>query len=206
MKNKKNKTGFLYRNFLEAWKYVGSNKNYLWLSIGFFVLFAVIAIVFPIPSQLEQSLQEMLRKLAGRVIGLNTFETIALLFTNNFFVSLVGLFSGLIFCIGSFMIAMSNGYVIGYVIKLVIQQMGLHEGIISLWRLLPHGIFEIPAIMISLAVGLRLGVSLFNSLNAGNFKGIFDDLKNAVRVSFFVILPLLVIAAIIEGMLIGFGV
>ena len=70
----------------------------------------------------------------------------------------------------------------------------LKEGIFILWRLLPHGIFEIPAILISTSLGIRLGT---------DFKNFKKNLKSAIRVFLLIIVPLLVIAGIIEGLFIG---
>jgi len=35
------------------------------------------------------------------------------------------------------------------------------DGFLSLWRLLPHGIFELPAVFISLGMGLKIGMFIF---------------------------------------------
>ena len=74
-------------------------------------------------------------------------------------------------------------------------------GYFSLWKILPHGIFELPSIIISFALGIKLGMFVFAKNPSKEFKKRFVlGLKTFV----FVILPLLVIAAIIEGLLIGF--
>jgi stage II sporulation protein M len=66
-------------------------------------------------------------------------------------------------------------------------------------NLLPHGIFELPAIFISFGMGLKFGTFLFYKEKMKKFAEFFS---NSLRVFVFVILPLLVIAAIIEGSLI----
>ena len=72
-------------------------------------------------------------------------------------------------------------------------------GINVLFRLVPHGIFELPSFIISLGLGLRLGLYLFLKKRGETFSG---NLENVLRVFIFVILPLLLIAAFIETMLI----
>ena len=88
-----------------------------------------------------------------------------------------------------------NGYVLGFVAYLVVNS----DGILVLWRLFPHGIFELPAIFISLGLGLKVGTFIFQ-------KKKFESLKkyslNSLRVFLFIVLPLLIIASIIEGSLI----
>ncbi|MGA9141220.1 MAG: stage II sporulation protein M [Methanocella sp.] len=61
---------------------------------------------------------------------------------------------------------------------------------------LPRGLFEIPAMLLSSAIGLKLGYSLVMSL-AGK-KGLIDDIKKSVRAFVFWILPGIFIAALLE--------
>ena len=76
------------------------------------------------------------------------------------------------------------------------------EGFSILFRLIPHGIFEIPALIISLALGLKLGMFLFIYKEKNKGKEFLTWLKSSIKVFIFVIIPLLVIAGIIEGILI----
>tara|TARA_Y100000034_G_C6716675_1_gene316852 strand:- start:368 stop:697 length:330 start_codon:yes stop_codon:yes gene_type:complete len=105
----------------------------------------------------------------------------------------LGIFLGIF----SFLILIVNGYVLGFVASKSVAV----EGILVLWRLLPHGIFEIPAVMISAGLGLKLGAYLFVKHKKGDFK---QWLLNSLRVFLFIVVPLLIIAAIIEGILIIF--
>jgi stage II sporulation protein M len=61
------------------------------------------------------------------------------------------------FAITPLVVLVVNGYVLGFVANKSVGS----QGILVLWRLMPHGIFEIPAIIISIAVGIRLGMFLF---------------------------------------------
>ena len=73
------------------------------------------------------------------------------------------------------------------------------EGILTLWKLFPHGIFEIPAVIISLGLGLRLGITLM--FKTKKFK---KESFSSLLVFLLVVTPLLIIAAIIEGFLVFF--
>ncbi len=106
---------------------------------------------------------------------------------------ILGIFLGFV----PLVVAVVNGYVLGFVASKTVAV----EGWLILWRLLPHGIFEIPAVLISIALGLKLGSFLFTSKNKG-WKEFWKWIKDVVRVFIFVIIPLLVIAGIIEGLLI----
>ena len=105
----------------------------------------------------------------------------------------MGVFFGIYPIIG----IIGNGVVLGYVFSLVIAE----EGIVSLWKILPHGIFELPAIFIALGLGLKLGGFVFAD-KGKKFKELKKRFYQSVNAFLMVILPLLVLAAIIEGILI----
>jgi len=71
-----------------------------------------------------------------------------------------------------------------------------------LWRILPHGIFELPAVFIALGMGLKFGGFIFQK---EKIKSLREYFWNSLRVFLFVVLPLLIIAGIIEGTLIFFS-
>jgi stage II sporulation protein M len=98
---------------------------------------------------------------------------------------------------------MVNGYVLGYISKITVQS----SSILDLWRLFPHGIFELPAVLISLGLGLKLGFSVINNLEIFKNKkdywnSLIKEIKLCVKTFIFIVLILLVFAAIIEGILI----
>ena len=106
------------------------------------------------------------------------------------------IFLGLFIGIFPLMATIQNGYILGFVGKAVVRA----EGVLTLWRILPHGIFELPAIFIALGLGLKLGEKVLTRKKPLKF------LVSALKVFLLVIIPLLLIAAIIEGLLIGLGV
>ncbi len=199
---KNKKSNLIARSFYDGLKYVHNSRKYIYFIIWTFVLFAVIGLVLPAPASLDSYIKEVLKQIVEKTSGLNAFELIGFILLNNFLVSGLGILFGVIFCFVPFFVSVSNGYILGYVIRTLFVKMGLAEGGTYLWRVLPHGIFELPAVMISLGIGIRLGISFFGSLNKNSFKSFFINFKNALKVLFFVVLPLLVIAAIIEGSLI----
>ena len=105
---------------------------------------------------------------------------------------------GVLFGIFPVAAAVTNGYLIGFVSRYAVEE----YGIFVLWRLLPHGIFELPAIIISIGIGLKLGLDFLLKDKRKQFK---KDFKEAMRFFLFSIIPLLVVAAIIEGILVVFA-
>jgi stage II sporulation protein M len=180
------------RKIINCLKFIKESKGYIYGTSFLFFFFAIIGFYFPL---MEEQIMRIILELQEMFEGLNLWETISLIFFNNSRASLTAIISGISFGIIPLMIIFSNGYLIGFVSNLVARESSIFE----LWRLLPHGILEIPAVLISLGMGLKLGVKLLRKPNKKEF---FSDLNSSLRTFVLIILPLLVVAAIIEGLLI----
>jgi len=183
--------------FLKSWNYIKSSKNFIYAVIGIFFAFALFAFFVPATAELEEAIMKMLKELIEKTQGLNQWQMTKFIFFNNLQSSFIGLIFGIIFGIFPVLSAVVNGYVLGFVAS---KSVGV-EGISILWRLLPHGIFELPAVFISLGMGLKFGTFLFKKKKIKSLKEFF---WNSMRVFIFIVIPLLIIAAIIEGILISF--
>ena len=86
--------------------------------------------------------------------------------------------AGVIFGVFPILGAIGNGYLLGFVAVNAVKV----DGVISLWRIFPHGIFELPAVFISLGLGLRLGSFIFQKKKAEAFK---EYLWDSLRVFLF---------------------
>lgn len=161
--------------------------------MGIFLLSAIFGWAFS--SQLG-FIDKFLKELIDNTEGLNTFQLIAFIFFNNLRSALYGMLLGIFFGIYPLINSIINGSVIGYVFNKVYGITGISE----FWRILPHGIFELPAIFISLGLGTRIGMFWFSKNMKKDFVFIA---RNALKAFFLIVVPLLVIAAIIEGILIG---
>ncbi|HEU4340593.1 MAG TPA: stage II sporulation protein M [Candidatus Binatia bacterium] len=89
-----------------------------------------------------------------------------------------------------------NGYAIGWVLYLSIQSKGI---VSSLLAVVPHGIFELPAVLLGASVGIFLGVRTMRRLFGKLETSLRGDLGRAVGVFFRLILPLLLLAAFVEA-------
>ena len=114
------------------------------------------------------------------------------IFLNNAFTCFIDILSGPLAGIVPLFSAFVNGGLVGWFVQ--------QEGGIVLVAIIPHGIFEIPAFLISAAIGLRLGREVFRSRGERDLGG---EMKMGLWVFLTLILPLLVIAAIIESALIA---
>jgi stage II sporulation protein M len=119
---------------------------------------------------------------------------ISFIFFNNLKASAFAIIFGIILGILPLLTVVVNGYLVGFVSREVVSV----EGISAMWRLVPHGIFELPAIIFSIGLGLKIGMSIFSKKRAIKY-----NFKESIRFFVFVVFPLLLIAAIIEGVLLG---
>jgi len=208
--------------------YLRESKKYFYFTFILFILFILIGYFFPVFFQ--EKILSMIKEILNETQNLGVFSLIRYIFINNLMSSFSSLFLGIFLGIFSFISLIINSYVLGFVMNKSV----LSEGIFVLWRLLPHGIFEIPALIISISLGLKLGlsliyncikeykmniylfmilsflffpiafiVSLFFTLNNKKlYKKLKYNFLNSFNIFIFIIIPLLVIAAIIEGLLI----
>jgi stage II sporulation protein M len=192
---KKKEALHLGEQFREAKSYLKESCNYIHIALGIFILSTIFGFVFH--SQLT-FIDDFLRQLIDKTSGLNTQEMVFFILQNNLQSALFSIFFGIFFGLFPITSNLSNGVVLGY----VLQKSYVTVGILSWWRLLPHGIFELPAIFISFALGMKLGFTLFldRKIRVKEFKRRF---YNSVNVFLMIVIPLLIIAAIIEGILIG---
>jgi stage II sporulation protein M len=274
-KELKKSGNFIYNNFKISLNYIKESRNYIWFAVFLFLFSGVLGYIFP--HLFEEQLLKLIKQLLDQTKDLDFFGFVSFITSNNIKSSLYGLIFGIVFSIIPIVIAVVNGFLLGFVSYNAVNSSGL----LVLWKLFPHGIFEIPAVLISVGLGIKLGLfflhakkksrgffaiilslmcflvllSVFSvviSLTAGSFdkvviqnytdslmkntffiifyiflmlifwflsifvsffifskkesekikENFISDLKNSIRVFIFVIIPLLVIAGIIESALI----
>lgn len=179
--------------YLERINFLKESKNYVFAITGIFIFFAFVGFIYP--HLLEDRLLELIKQLREMFVGKNLFETIALIFFNNLKASLFSIVFGIVFGILPLFSAIANGYLVGFVAEKAVAE----GGILVLWRLLPHGIFELPAVLISMGLGLKIGFEIFNKNSNKKLKRNF---RESIKIFLSVVLPLLAIAALIEGALV----
>jgi stage II sporulation protein M len=178
----------------ESWSFIKKSKIYILISVLVFSLFSIIGFVFPF---FEEQIFKIISELKLLFEGLNLWQTMGLIFFNNARASLMAILAGIFFGIIPIVILLTNGYLVGFISRIVSNEFSIFE----LWRLLPHGIFELPAVLISASLGLKIGVEVITKPTKEN---IIRNINKALKTFILMIIPLLVIAAIIEGLLIFF--
>lgn len=235
MRKKRGKKKFDLKNqYQQSWEYIKESRNFIYITLIIFLLFAFIGAFVPAPEFLEQQILEFIEELLRKTAEMSQGELMSFIFLNNLQSSFFGMILGIALGIFSAITSVSNGYLLGFVSSRAVYE----EGIFVLWRLFPHGIFELPALFISTGLGLKLGfpfiyryfkyywkrknifallagilflpfsiiltLILNKNLRKYQFKDFLFKVNNSLRVFLFIILPFLLIAAIIEGCLIFF--
>jgi len=112
---------------------------------------------------------------------------------NNVFNGFLWIILGYVFSFPSLYLSALNGFVIGNISHTMILESSLSFVLIGL---LPHGIVEVPTLLLCSAMGMGLGYSLINRLRGVGSLRI--ELVRAMRLFITRILPLIVLAAVIE--------
>lgn len=119
------------------------------------------------------------------------------IFSNNFKVCLTNIILGIL-SLGLYNIfsLFTNGILLGLTFSVAIDKYSLYLAII---RIVPHGIFEIPSIIISNAFGFLVLILIYKKLNKQEYN-IKAIINNCIKL-IIIIIFLLIISAIIEGVI-----
>lgn len=123
-------------------------------------------------------------KLAGAIFLNNAVKTILAI--------LLGTVMG--FVPGIFLLA--NGVALGIAFSLSIQTRGAW---LSILAILPHAVFELPAVFLGTSIGLLLGMHTIKCLRGRSETAMPGELSRAMRFYCTVIAPLLLLAALVEA-------
>jgi len=193
---KRKKKNFFKENYRESLNYIRESRNFIYSAIIIFLFFSLAGFFIPAPPLLEEKILEFIEELLRKTEGMSQAELIRFILLNNIQSSFIGMLFGIIFGIFPLLAALTNGYILGFVAAKTAEG----AGIFVLWKLLPHGIFELPALFISLGLGLKFGTFIFKK---NKFEALGTYIIKSIKVFFFIVIPLLIIAAIIEGSLIS---
>lgn len=149
------------------------------------------------PEQVNQFMDRIQQ--SGNIAGMNFHISFPFIFGNNLRVVgnilLLGIFS---FSILGLLVFLANMGIIGGVLAAV-KLLGYSPATIFVAGLIPHGIFEIPAVLLASAAVLRIGAILVTPNLTKTMGEVFlEGLADWVKICVGIILPMLAIAAAIE--------
>lgn len=184
--NKENIIGYFHRN-----------KNYILFVIIIFVISLLVGYIFK--DVFGQYVLESIRNMAKNIPDDTSSLTIGI-FLNNLKVAVIIILLGFLFSVFSYLILFTNGILIGFMFNLV-------PAPLILIYIVPHGIFEIPQLILTVVCA-----SLVTKLEINLIKGILQrdktfkgEILNSsiiikdILLSVTMIIVLLIIAALIEG-------
>jgi len=134
------------------------------------------------------------KEVAGQIMGKDSPEIFIRLFFNNIEACLLLFLGGASFGILTIFIMSLNGVLIGSIMELVHND---HSVAFVAAAILPHGIFEIPAFILSGALGILLAQSLIAEWYNGADTA--EDAKRFTRLFALYVMPLIAIAAFVEA-------
>ena len=188
---------FLEDNYKKSFEYFYEIRWHIVFALGLFSLSYLVGFVFPYFYRAE--IFAMLGELVGQIEGKGSLELAGFIFLNNMKVSLLAILLGIGIALFPIIATVTNGYLIGFVSR----EAAVAEGLVVLWRLFPHGIFEIPAVLFSIGIGIKIGSDMIT--RKGDFMSrLKRNYREGLRLYVFFIFPLLLLAGIIEGLLIFF--
>lgn len=152
------------KEYKQSWKFLRECKIHILIIVLLFLASILLGFLFPIffVDFIKKFTEEIIKKTEG----LDFFQLFLFISKNNITTALIGVIAGIIFGIIPLFYAFFNGYVLGFVMNKSVSVLGI--GV--LWRLVPHGIFELPALVLSLGLGLKIG--LFQTSANNKKKGI----------------------------------
>jgi len=178
------------KNFNKSLDFLKDSKNYIYFIIVVFFIFGLIGYFIHIPSLVER-IFEFIQEILEKTKDMSFLELNWFILFNNVKVAIFGILIGILLGIMPIALAMINGYMLGFVASMSVVE----DGFLSLLKIVPHAIFELPAVFISLGLGVRLGLYTFYRRKNTSFK---KEFENVCRIFVFIVLPLLIIASIIE--------
>lgn len=153
------------------------------------------------PKMAEEFFNEISKMFTG-LIDSNGNVSFFRLLRNNIYASAMSIAMGVFpFIYFSLVSMISNGFIIGMVITYTSIKGGVSVITTLFTGILPHGIFELTAIFLSVAMGMelcRVISSKFRFNRSIQSETILETLNNIAKTYVLVVMPLLTLAALIE--------
>ncbi|OYT41165.1 MAG: hypothetical protein B6U86_02955 [Candidatus Altiarchaeales archaeon ex4484_43] len=124
----------------------------------------------------------------------SNFQLAIEIFFNNLRTTIIMLLGGTFLFI-PLLILMVNGFLVGFVLRLFLEEG--HDIFEFIRGILLHSIFELPAVFISAAIGIRIGLA-YLSPKSNRAVAVSERIKEAGAIYIAIVIPLLLLAAFAE--------
>ena len=173
-------------------EYLLSLKNPFLVSLVVFTASITLGYLFS-----NQITEKQLIDLLGEIpnIGeLGPMFFMLFIFANNALKSFLWMSLGLLFGIAPLLFTTLNGFLLGLVAHRFSQTVG---PLLVLIAIAPHGVVELPTILLSAAIGVKFGYGLINKIRGGG--RLTSELKMGLSLFISRVVPFLLLAAAIEA-------
>ena len=151
------------------------------------------------PSSTRQQMTDAFQVVADNYRGLAGGKLFFTLLLHNVMATIFLLISGVIVGIIPAFAIGANGFILGVVYRQTSEMVGYSKAAL---KVLPHGVFELPALLIAASYGLWLGVTIVLRMRGKESMLLRSHVEHAFRRYFTIVFPLLIVAAGIETALI----
>jgi stage II sporulation protein M len=162
-----------------------------------FVASCLTGLLAPIPGRMD--LFGELKDAFAPILTLSPWKMFFVILLCNSTESFAVLLSGILFGVIPLIAVATNGYILGATYLFASRGVGYVQ---AAKEVLPHGVFEILAVLISAAYGLWLGVTFARRIRQRDMVGFGNHVIHAIRMFFKIAFPLFILAAFIETFLI----
>lgn len=178
-------------------EYFSRNKVFIIIATILLILSSILGVLISdfVKSFIMQILENMVFSFPSNA---SVTEEAIYLFQNNIQANILIMLGGFLFSIFSVLSVIFNGIIIGFTYTLV-TPLQFFVGIV------PHGIFELPALILALTGAFnitKLEINLLDALFKHKFKEELGNSKTIITdiiLTFLIILVLLIFAAVIEA-------
>ena len=167
-------------------------KPYIYIVCSLFLMSSFIG--YLTPYQYQQEIAKKLLTYFSPLQGSTPFQVFIKIFLNNYISTMLSLLLGLLFGVGPVIFLIINGYTIGNLISFASTKVSIYK--IGL-AIIPHGIFEVPAVLIASSYGLWWGLKNYRKFR---YKDSFlEDFSLPIKRYIQIVIPLLFIGAFVEA-------
>lgn len=151
------------------------------------------------PASVRNEATKAFQFVADQYRGLSGGTLFFNILLHNVMASILILVSGVLIGIIPIFSIGSNGFFLGVLYRQAAEMVGYSKAAL---KVLPHGVIEIPALLIAASYGLWLGVTVVRRMRGKESTRLRVHIEHAFRRYFAVVFPLLIVAAGIETALI----
>jgi stage II sporulation protein M len=181
---------------------IGANEDYV---SNIVPLFAIVMFIFIFSTYLGYVMGEgippsVFEDILGNIpqpTGSNDLEILVAIVSNNIIAAFIFLASGVMIGVPPLIFVELNGFFVGWISYTASVEVGLGTVAMSL---LPHGVIEIPTVVLCAAMGMGLGYQLINRIRGR--VGLQRYVIDSLRVFTTRVIPFLVVAGLIETVII----